>query len=56
VLLRNVAMQEKRGSWYLASQFFIVLSVLLNDHVGTDELITYAGGSILSAITLDISA
>ncbi|MES2371997.1 MAG: proton-conducting transporter membrane subunit [Bacteroidota bacterium] len=43
---------DARKAWLLvfASQFFIVLSILLNDHVGIDELITFAGGSMLSAI------
>ncbi|MEO8172208.1 MAG: proton-conducting transporter membrane subunit [Sediminibacterium sp.] len=44
---------DARKAWLLvfASQSFVVLSILLNDHVGIDEIMVYAGGSILSAIT-----
>lgn len=44
---------DARKAWLrvFASQFFVVLSILLNDRLGVDEIIIYAGGSILSAIT-----
>lgn len=44
---------DARKAWLLvfASQFFIVLSILLNDHMGINEVYMYISGSIVSAIT-----
>jgi NADH-quinone oxidoreductase subunit L len=43
---------DARKAWAMvfASQFFIVLSIILNDHLELREIIVYAGGSVVSAI------
>jgi NADH-quinone oxidoreductase subunit L len=54
LILRSFAERgDARKAWTLVfvSQFFIVLSILLNDHVGVDELLVYASGSVIAGIT-----
>jgi NADH-quinone oxidoreductase subunit L len=54
LILRSFAERgDARKAWLLVviSQFFIVLAILLNDHVGMDELLVYTSGSVIAAIT-----
>jgi NADH-quinone oxidoreductase subunit L len=44
---------DARKSWLMVfcSQFFILLSVLLNEPFGIDEMLIYLGGTVISAVT-----